>query len=89
MIEALLEEQGSLLTSPSQVHPMCIDIDNFNELIGRYNISEEMTSTLRDLRRKGKNNFSLFSEMMSVDGCSNKSRRRAEANTAVFKDRNP
>ena len=28
----------------------------------------------------------MFAEMMSVEGCSNKSKRRAEANTAVFKE---
>ena len=34
----------------------------------------------------GIDNFSLFGEMMSVEDCSNKSRRRAEANSAIFQE---
>ena len=41
---------------PLNVHQVVdLDIDNFNELMGRYNFTEEQIATFRDLRRKGKN----------------------------------
>ena len=32
-----------------------LDIDNFNELMGRYNFTEDTIAQYRDIRRKGKN----------------------------------
>ncbi len=46
---------------PIQINEVInLDIEQFNELVARLNMTEEHVSQLRDVRRKGKNRYAIF-----------------------------